>query len=48
MIVAVTEPPVIVGWPEFGIFMLANAIIWGICFPKLWVDIKRWRAEKRA
>lgn len=41
--IAVTQPALAIGWPEFGIFMLANAIIFWICFPKLWQDIVRWR-----
>ncbi len=41
--IAVVQPPLAVGWPEFATFMLANAIIFYICFGKLWQDIKRWR-----
>ena len=44
--IGVTQPPLVVGWPEFGVFMLANAIIFYICFGKLWVDMKRWWAER--
>jgi hypothetical protein len=32
------------GWPELGTFLLANAIVFWICFPKVWQDIRRWRA----
>ena len=32
------------GWPEIGIFVLANAIIFWICLPPLLNDIRRWRA----
>lgn len=32
------------GWPEIGVFLLANVIIFWICFPKVWRDIQRWRA----
>jgi hypothetical protein len=42
---AVVHPPLVFGWPEIATFMLANAIIFWICFPKLWVDIKRWRKD---
>lgn len=42
--IGVTQAAFQVGWPELGVFMLANAIIFWICFPKLWRDIKRWRA----
>lgn len=38
-------PALVTGLPEIGIFLLANAIIFFICFPKLWRDIRRWRAE---
>ena len=41
--IAVIQPPLVVGWTEFGVFMLANAIIFYICFGKLWEDMKRWR-----
>lgn len=34
--------------PELAFFLLANAIIWGICFPRVWVDLKKWRAERGA
>ncbi|MFN7143221.1 MAG: hypothetical protein ACK4YP_05550 [Myxococcota bacterium] len=39
------QPPLVFGWPEIGVFLLANAIVFYICFPKLWQDIKRWRRE---
>lgn len=48
MMLAVAQPALSVGWPEFGLFMLANAIIFYICFGRLWLDIKRWAAERRA
>ena len=36
-------PPLILGAGEFGMFLLANAIIVWICAPKLLGDIRRWR-----
>jgi len=41
--IGVVQPPLVIGWTEFGTFMLANVIIFAICFPKLWRDIVRWR-----
>jgi hypothetical protein len=41
----VTPYPLSIGWTEIGIFMLANSIIFYICFGKLWEDIKRWRKQ---
>ena len=38
-------PPLVLGWPEIGIFLLANAIIIAICAPRLWKDILAWRRE---
>jgi hypothetical protein len=34
------------GWPEIGTFLLANAVIFWICFPKVWLDIQKWRAAR--
>jgi hypothetical protein len=41
--IGVIQSPLDVGPAEIGIFLLANAIIFYICFPKLWKDMKRWR-----
>jgi len=43
----VTPPPLVLGWPELGVFLLANAIIVWICAPRLLVDIRRWIAPRR-
>ena len=40
-------PPLVLGWTEIGIFLLANAIIIWICAPRLLRDIVGWRAERR-
>ena len=43
MVVAILEqPPVIFGWRELAWFLMANVVIFYICFGKLWEDIKRW------
>ena len=44
--IGVAQPPLVIGWPEFGTFLLANVVIFYICFGKLWADIKRWRKER--
>jgi hypothetical protein len=36
------------GAPELFFFLLANAIIWAICFPRVWKDLRKWRAERDA
>ncbi len=42
-LLGVTQPALSIGPVEIGVFLLANAIIFYICFGKLWADIKRWR-----
>jgi hypothetical protein len=39
----VQQPPVAFGPLDWAIFLLANAIILLICWPKLRDDIVRWR-----
>jgi hypothetical protein len=41
------QEPYVFGWSEVGIFLLANAIIWAICFPRVWADIRKWRESRR-
>lgn len=43
-----TPPPLVIGWPEIGIFLLANAIIIWICAPRLWRDIVTWRRGSKS
>ena len=41
-----TTPPLVIGWPEMGWFLLANAIIVWICAPRLLRDIRGWLAPR--
>lgn len=42
MLLAISQPPVRFGPGEWVFFLLANAIIIGICAPKLLGDVRRW------
>lgn len=41
-----TPAPLVIGWPEIGWFLLANAIIVWICAPRLLRDIRGWIAPR--
>jgi hypothetical protein len=42
VLLVVTQPAVVFGAREWGIFLLANAIIFYFCAGRLIDDIKRW------
>jgi len=39
----IVTPDLVFGWPEFGLFMLANVIIFGLIGGKLLEDLRMWR-----